>query len=36
MKKFLVKSGKKVSLKDFDSNYTGKHVDHESAKDKLR
>ena len=35
MKKFLVQPGKKVSLKDFDSNYTGKHVDHESAKDKL-
>ena len=35
IKKFVVKPGKRMSLKDFDPSYTGKHVDHESAKDKL-
>ncbi|MBI2061083.1 MAG: polyphosphate kinase 2 family protein [Nitrospirae bacterium] len=33
--KFQVKPGRKVSLKDYDPSFTGKHVDHEAAKDKL-
>lgn len=32
IKKFIVKPGKKMSLKDFDPSYTGKHVDHAEVK----
>lgn len=35
IKKLRVKPGKNVSLDDFDPSYTEKHVDHDSAKDKL-
>lgn len=34
-KKLIVKPGENVSLKDFNPNHTDKHVDHDSAKDKL-
>ncbi|MBI2890418.1 MAG: polyphosphate kinase 2 family protein [Nitrospirae bacterium] len=32
---FLVRPGRRFSLKDVDPSYTGKHTDHEAAKQKL-